>query len=78
MNHELQITLKALASFSPGLPQPWGSSYQRILTLKALANYGTGDFANSFRVREVKWVGSEIPGLLQPWAGISQRFQRIS
>ncbi len=29
-----------------------------------------------FQSSLVLWVGIEIPGLLQPWAGISQRFQR--
>ena len=41
--------------------------YQRIVTLKALAK----GCASS-------WIGTGSPGLRQPWAGTSQRFQRNS
>jgi uncharacterized SAM-binding protein YcdF (DUF218 family) len=74
--HVPRTTLKAFANSSPGLPQPWDRCNQRIVTLKALANGCECHLASSFRVREVVWVGTGIPGLKQPWAGISQRFQR--
>ncbi len=56
----LRVTLRALASSSPGLRQPWGPKYQRIVTLKALANGCAGDFATLLEFAKV-WVGNWNP-----------------
>ena|SRR6266508_798115 len=56
-----------------GYCNPGIEAISRTLTLKALAN---GTLANSFRVSPIVLNTAEVPGLLQPWAVISERLRR--
>jgi len=69
---------ESVGQFQPRVAATLGPAPQRIITLKALAKWLRRDLENSFRVRASSMAGTGIPGLLQPWAEIGQRFQRNS
>jgi hypothetical protein len=60
-----------LANFSPGLFQPW---VKRTLFTRTLKEF-RAQITNTFSVFYL--LTFLIPGLKQPWAEISQRFQGI-
>lgn len=78
-----RVTLKALANVSPGFAlKPWVQkcSGRLFATLKGLRGFAVNKRRrNSFRVASSR-NGMRFPRVAtaQPWAGISQRFQRYS
>ncbi len=71
-----KVTLKAFANWSPGLLQPW--IYRHPMNGNAegvgyRAQQPTRELFQSLDIIEE----TGVPGLKQPWAPISERFQRI-
>ena len=76
-----RVTLKAFANFSPGFAlKPWVQKCGRKLfaTLKELRRFAVGERRrNPFRVASsTYWIGVTQGCEAQPWAEISERFQR--
>jgi len=70
--------LKALANLFPGLLQPWECAPPKNYYAESVVEMVARGSRELFQSSRVVWIGTEIPGLVQPWAEIGQRFQRNS